>query len=77
MYDIDFDGPYGLAVGADAMIFTTTNSGTTWKQGTSFDSTKTLLSAFVVPGTSGKVMLGGGDDYLLLTENGGQLWKIT
>jgi photosystem II stability/assembly factor-like uncharacterized protein len=77
MYDIDFDGSYGLAVGADEIIYTTTDGGTTWVKGHGPDSTKTLLTAFVVPGTSGQLMLAGGDDYLLLTENGGKFWKIT
>jgi photosystem II stability/assembly factor-like uncharacterized protein len=50
MYDIDFDGKYGLAVGADASIFTTTDGGKIWVQGKATDSTKILTTAHVVPG---------------------------
>lgn len=77
MYDIDFDGKFGLAVGADAAIFTTTNGGKTWVQGKGTDSTRTLTTAFVVPGHAGQLMLAGGDNNLIITENGGKLWKTT
>ncbi len=77
MYDIDFDGKYGLAVGADAAIFTTANGGKTWVQGKGTDSTRTLTTAYVVPGHAGQLMLAGGDNNLIITENGGKLWTTT
>ncbi len=77
MYDIDFDGPYGLAVGADKTILVTTNAGKTWIRQTATDSATIIQTAHVVPGTSGQFMLAGGGGILMLTENGGQLWKTT
>ncbi|MEO5907405.1 MAG: YCF48-related protein [Saprospiraceae bacterium] len=75
MYDIHFDGRYGLAVGADSTIFTTTNYGSTWVSRKASIYARTIESAFVVPGTMGQVMLAGGDSILMMTENGGVLWK--
>jgi len=77
MYDLDFDGLFGLAVGADAAIFTTTNGGKTWIQGKAPDSTSVLTTAHVVPGHLGQFMLAGGDDNLILTEDGGKTWGTT
>ncbi|MEP6645671.1 MAG: YCF48-related protein [Saprospiraceae bacterium] len=77
MYDIDFDGKYGLAVGADAAIFTTTNGGKTWIQNKATDSTRVLTTAYVVPGTGGQEMLAGGNNNLIITDNGGKLWKTS
>jgi photosystem II stability/assembly factor-like uncharacterized protein len=48
MYDIDFDGPYGLAVGKDATIYTTTNGGKTWNQNKATDYNRRLTTVIVV-----------------------------
>src|SRR4026209_523427 len=77
MYDIDFDGPYGLAVGTDATIYTTTNKGKLWIKAQATDSTKALTSVLVVPGTAGKLMIAGGDNNLIMSEDGGKFWKTT
>jgi photosystem II stability/assembly factor-like uncharacterized protein len=77
MYDVDFDGRYGLAVGADATIFTTTDRGITWVPRKASPFARTIESAKVVPGTMGQVMMAGGDSILMLTENGGELWKTS
>jgi photosystem II stability/assembly factor-like uncharacterized protein len=73
MQDIDFDGDFGLAVGTDSTIFTTTNGGITWNPRVPAHGTKNLLSALVVPGTSGQVMYAGGND-LFFTNDGGASW---
>ncbi len=77
MHDIDFDGQYGLAVGADGAIFTTINGGRTWKLEKAPPQAKTLTTAYVLPGTSGQIMMAGGDDLLLITKDGGKYWYIT
>jgi len=77
MYDIDFDGPYGLAVGTDKTILVTTNGGATWIRQTATDSATIIQTAYVMPRTSGQLMLAGGGGILMLTENGGELWKTT
>ena len=77
MYDVDFDGKYGLAVGADAVIYTTTNGGLNWIQQQPSPYARTIESAKVVPGTNGQVMMAGGDSILMVTHDGGKLWKTS
>jgi len=77
MYDIDFDGKYGLAVGADATIFRTVDGGLTWDRQTPSPLARDIESAKVVPGTMGQVMIAGGDSIVMVTHNGGLLWKTS
>ena len=77
MYDIDFDGKYGIAVGADATIFTTNNFGATWTQQKPSLLARTIETAFVMPGTFGQLMLAGGDSVIMLSEDGGITWKVS
>lgn len=76
LYDVDFDGDYGLAVGTEGTIFTTTNGGTSWIPRTAPASATTIQTAFVVPGTNGQTMLAGGN-FLFLSKDGGETWSIT
>lgn len=75
--DIHFDGKHGLAVGDDAAIYTTSNSGTMWIPRTAVPGATTLSAAFVVPGTMGKLMFAGGDSILMISETGGEVWKTS
>lgn len=75
MQDIDFDGNYGLAVGTDSTIFTTTNAGITWVPRDAPHGTTFIWAAEVVPGTNGQKMLAGGDN-LYSSDDGGITWKI-
>ena len=75
MHSIDFEGKYGIAVGADAKIFTTINSGAAWVQRTPTTTARVLEAAMVVPGTMGQMMLAGGDSILILTRDGGETWS--
>lgn len=77
MYDIDFDGKHGIAVGSDATIFTTADGGNTWVPRVATQYATDLHAAHVVPGTMGQLMLAGGGQVLLLSENGGETWKTT
>jgi photosystem II stability/assembly factor-like uncharacterized protein len=77
MYDVDFDGKYGLAVGADRTMFRTVNGGITWDRQTPSPLARDIESAKVVPGTMGQVMIAGGDSILMVTHNGGALWKTS
>ena len=75
LYDVKFDGDYGLAVGAEGTIFTTTNGGTAWIPRVAPDTADILQCALVVPGTNGQVMLAGGN-LLLRSIDGGETWSI-
>lgn len=77
MYDIDFDGKHGLAVGADATIFTTHDAGVTWIQRKPSDLARTIESALVAKGTMGQLMLAGGDSIIMVSRNGGETWKTS
>ena len=74
MHDIDFDGKYGVAVGDDARLFTTNNGGTNWIERKSVPTTTFLTAAKVVPGTSGQMILAGGDSLVVLSRDGGNTW---
>lgn len=77
LYDISFDGKYGLAVGADATIFTTSNFGITWVQQKPSALARTIESALVVPGTMGELMLAAGDSIIMVSKDGGDTWKVS
>lgn len=77
LHDVDFDGKYGIAVGEDATIFTTTNNGVNWIQRKASPYARAVESAKVVPGTMGQIMMAAGDSIMMLTENGGEFWKTS
>ncbi len=74
LHDIDFDGKYGVAVGDDATLFTTSNGGTNWIKRKSIPATTFLTAAKVVPGTNGQMILAGGDSLVVLSRDGGNTW---
>ncbi len=74
--DVDFDGEYGLAVGSEGTIFTTTNGGENWISRKTSLSATDLYTALVVPGTSGQKMLAGGKN-LTYSDDGGETWFTT
>jgi photosystem II stability/assembly factor-like uncharacterized protein len=76
LLDVHFDGPYGLAVGEEGLLFTTTNGGVSWVPRTIPTPGQALSAAMVVPGTKGQLMLTGGYQ-LLISRNGGQTWEIS
>jgi photosystem II stability/assembly factor-like uncharacterized protein len=75
--DVDFDGPHGITVGSEGVLFTTHDGGNTWTPQITPDEDEELSTAFVMPGTNGQTMLAGGDSLLLLSTNGGTDWHIT
>lgn len=77
MHDVDFDGKYGIAVGADATIFATIDGGTSWDRQIPSPLARDITAAKVVPGTYGQVMLAGGDSIMMVTHDGGQKWKTS
>ena len=77
MYDIDFDGKHGIAVGADATIFTTTDFGANWIRRKPSGLARTIESAIVISGTMGQRMLAGGDSIIMVSRDGGATWKTS
>ena len=73
MEDIDFDGVYGLAVGDQNTLFTTTNGGINWIPRKIPSTGLWYQAALVVPGTSGQLLFAGGYD-LIVSRDGGQTW---
>ncbi len=71
--DIDFDGVYGLVVGDQNTIFTTTNGGVNWIPRKIPPTGLWYQAALVVPGTSGQLLFAGGYD-LIVSHDGGQTW---
>ncbi|HJW31616.1 MAG TPA: YCF48-related protein, partial [Saprospiraceae bacterium] len=76
LYDVNFDGDIGLAVGSEGVIFTTTDGGLTWISRTAPPSATDITTAFVIPGTNGQTMLCGGN-YLFISKDGGVTWSVT
>lgn len=73
MEDIDLDGVFGLAVGDQNTLFTTTNGGLTWVPRKIPPTGLWYQAALVVPGTSGQLLFAGGYD-LIVSRDGGQTW---
>jgi len=72
--DIDFDGLYGIVVGDQNTIFTTTNGGVNWIPRKIPPTGLWYQAALVVPGTSGQLLFAGGYD-LIVSRDGGQSWN--
>ena len=72
--DIDFDGVYGLAVGDQNTILTTTNGGVNWVPRKVPQLGQWYQAALVVPGTSGQLLFAGGYD-LIVSRDGGVTWN--
>ena len=75
MQDIDFDGQWGIAVGDENTLFTTTNGGSTWIPRRLPQGGSLYQAALVVPGTGGSLLLAGGYD-LVISRDGGQSWEV-
>lgn len=74
MHDIAFDGKYGIAVGVDATVMTTTNGGLNWVKRSTVPTATFFTAAYVVPQTDGQVMLASGDSLMVMTRDGGATW---
>jgi photosystem II stability/assembly factor-like uncharacterized protein len=72
--DIDFDGVYGMVVGDQNTVFTTTNGGINWMPRKIPPTGLWYQAALVVPGTSGQLLFAGGYD-LIVSRDGGQTWS--
>lgn len=73
MQDIGFDGLFGIAVGDESTLFTTTNGGTTWIPRQLPQAGSLYQAALIVPGTGGQLMMAGGYD-LVISSDGGHSW---
>ncbi len=76
MQDIHFDGDFGIAVGTESTILTTSNGGQNWIPRKAPFEGSLFLSALVVPGTNGQQMFAGGYQ-LIVSRDGGKTWNQT
>lgn len=67
------DNGFGLIVGTDGHIFKTMDKGNTWKQLSKDLTEKTLLGSFAL--NSDYCWVGGFDNLLLRSSNGGKSWQ--